>query len=132
MPTSRLALAQLFLLLAVSATLFSQDSAKTKSIAAVSYAKDVAPVLDKFCTTCHSSEEDHPSQLFMDSYESLLKGGKHGAAIVPGNSQESLLSQKMNEEPPFGKMMPPPRKPRPTAEQIALIRAWIDQGAKKN
>jgi hypothetical protein len=132
MPKSRLALPLLFLVLVVSATLFSQDSTRAKSSVAVSYSKDIAPVLDKFCTTCHSSEEDHPSQLFMDSYDSLMKGGKHGAAIVPGKSLESLLSQKMNEEPPFGKMMPPPRKPRPTAEQIALIRTWIDQGAKKN
>jgi uncharacterized membrane protein len=110
----------------------AQDSSKTKPSGEVSYSKDVAPVLDKFCTTCHSSEEDHPSQLFMDSYESLMKGGKHGAPIVSGNSKESLLSQKMSEEPPFGKMMPPPRKPRPTPEQTALIMTWIDQGAKKN
>jgi hypothetical protein len=113
-------------------SLFAQDSTKGKPTAEVSFSKDVAPVLDKFCVTCHSSEEDHPSQLFMDTYESLMKGGKHGKAIVPGNSKESLLSQKMSEEPPFGKMMPPPKKPRPTDEQIALLRAWIDQGAKKN
>jgi uncharacterized membrane protein len=112
--------------------LFAQDSTKGKSPTEVSFSKDVAPVLDKFCTTCHSAEEEHPSQLFMDTYESLMNGGKHGKAIVPGNSKESLLSQKMSEDPPFGKMMPPPRKPRPTDEQIALLRAWIDQGAKKN
>jgi hypothetical protein len=112
--------------------MFAQDTTKGKSPTDVSYSKDVAPVIGKFCVTCHSADEDHPSQLFMDSYESLMNGGKHGKAIVPGNSKESLLSQKMGEDPPFGKMMPPPRKPRPTDEQIALIRAWIDQGAKKN
>ncbi|MCX6145117.1 MAG: hypothetical protein NTZ35_18090 [Ignavibacteriales bacterium] len=115
-----------------SGALFAQDSTKANSSTEVSFSKDVAPVLDKFCTTCHSSEEDHPSELFMDSYELLMKGGKHGKAIVPGNSKESLFSQKMSDDPPFGKMMPPPRKPRPTPEQVALILAWIDQGAKKN
>ena len=115
-----------------SGALFAQDSTKANPSTDVSFAKDVAPVLNKFCTTCHSSEEDHPSELFMDSYELLMKGGKHGKAIVPGNSKESLLTQKMNDDPPFGKMMPPPRKPRPTPEQVALILAWIDQGAKKN
>jgi hypothetical protein len=44
-----------------------------------------------------------------------------------------MLVQKMASEPPFGKVMPPPDKTRrPTAEQIELIRLWIDQGAKKN
>ena len=123
----------LFVLVVVfSGALFAQDSTKGKSLTEVSFSKDVAPVLDKFCTTCHSAEEEHPSQLFMDTYESLLKGGKHGKAIVPGNSKESLLSQKMSDDPPFGKIMPPPRKPRPTDEQIAILRAWIDQGAEKN
>jgi uncharacterized membrane protein len=111
---------------------FAQDSTKGKSEQEVSFSKVVAPLLDKFCVTCHAAEEEHPSQLFMDTYESLMTGGKHGKAIVPGNSKESLLSQKMSAEPPFGKMMPPPRKPRPTPEQVAQILAWIDQGAKKN
>lgn len=110
----------------------AQDSTKTKSATEVSFSKDVAPVLDKFCVTCHAAEEDHPSQLFMDTYELLMNGGKHGKAIVPGNSKESLIAKKLSDEPPFGKMMPPPRKPRPTPEQVALILEWIDQGAKKN
>jgi hypothetical protein len=126
------ALSLLALVIVFSGALFAQDSTKVNSSTEVSFSKDVAPVLDKFCATCHSSEEDHPSQLFMDSYESLMNGGKHGKAIVPGNSKESLLRQKLSDEPPFGKMMPPPRKPRPTPEQVALILAWIDQGAKKN
>lgn len=115
-----------------SGALFAQDSTKGKSSTEVSFSKEVAPVLDKFCTTCHSAEEEHPSELFMDTYESLMRGGKHGKAIVPGSSKESLFVQKMSDDPPFGKMMPPPRKPRPTPEQVALILAWIDQGAKKN
>jgi len=115
-----------------SGALFAQDSTKGNTWTEVSFSKDVAPVLDKFCTTCHSEDEDHPSQLYMDSYESLMNGGKHGKAIMSGNSKESLLSQKMSDDPPFGKVMPPPGKPRPTPEQVALILAWIDQGAKKN
>ena len=122
----------LVLVVLFSGTARSQDSTKANSSTEVSFSKDVAPVLNKFCTTCHSSEEDHPSELFMDTYESLMKGGKHGKAIVPGNSKESLFAQKMSDGPPFGKVMPPPRKPRPTPEQVALILAWIDQGAKKN
>jgi hypothetical protein len=125
-------LAALMLCVLTAGSLLAQDSTKTATPAEVTYNKDVAPILDKFCVTCHTSDDDHPSQLYLDTYESLMKGGKHGKAIVPGNSKESLLVQKMSENPPFGKFMPPPRKPRPTPEQAALIQAWIDQGAKKN
>jgi hypothetical protein len=132
LPNTRFALVLFFLLLVLTSTMVAQDSSKTKPSGEVSYSKDVAPVLDKFCTTCHSSEEDHPSQLFMDSYESLMKGGKHGQAVKPGNAKESLLMQKMDAEPPFGKKMPPSKKLIPTAEQVEVLRQWIDQGAKKN
>lgn len=111
---------------------FTQDTTATKSSKEISYSKEVAPILDKFCATCHNEDEDHPSQLFMDSYESLMKGGKHGQAVKPGNAKESLLMQKMDAEPPFGKKMPPSKKLIPTAEQIEVLRQWIDQGAKKN
>ena len=110
----------------------AQEVVKPKDKSGVSYAKDVAPVLEKFCAGCHNADEEHPSQLYLESYESLMKGGKHGVSIKPGSSKESLLMQKMSKEPPFGKVMPPPKKKTPTPEQVELIKAWIDQGAKKN
>jgi hypothetical protein len=111
---------------------FMQDSKVSKPPKEISYSKEVAPILDKFCATCHNEDEDHPSQLFMDSYESLMKGGKHGQAVKPGNAKESLLLQKLDPEPPFGKKMPPSKKLIPTDEQVEVLRQWIDQGAKKN
>lgn len=111
---------------------FRQDTSASKPAKEISYSKEVAPILDKFCATCHNEDEDHPSQLFMDSYESLMKGGKHGLAVKAGNAKESLLLQKTDPEPPFGKRMPPSKKLIPTAEQIEVLRQWIDQGAKKN
>jgi hypothetical protein len=110
----------------------AQDSSAATPAKVISYTKDVAPILEKFCATCHNADEDHPSQLFLDSYETLMKGGKHGKAIQPGNSTESLLLQKMNPAPPFGKKMPPSKKLVPTAGQIEILRQWIEQGAKKN
>ena len=110
----------------------AQDSSAATPAKEISYTKDVAPIFEKFCATCHNADEDHPSQLFMDSYETLMKGGKHGKSIQPGNSKESLLLQKMSPDPPFGKKMPPSKKLIPTAGQIELLRQWIDQGARKN
>lgn len=110
----------------------AQDSSKADTTKQISFSKDVAPILNKFCVTCHNADDQHPSELYMDDYESLMKGGKHGKAIVPGNSKQSLLFDKMSDKPPFGKIMPPPGKRRPTDEQIAVICQWVDQGAKKN
>jgi hypothetical protein len=117
---------------ALIVSVFPQDATGSKPVKEISYSKEVAPILDKFCATCHNEDEDHPSQLFMDTYESLMKGGKHGQAVKPGNAGESLLIQKMDAEPPFGKRMPPSKKLIPTAEQIEVLHQWIDQGAKKN
>ena len=118
--------------IAVTWTCIAQDSTGSKSDKEISFSKQVAPLLDKFCATCHNEDEDHPSQLFMDTYESLMKGGKHGQAVKPGSSSESLLIQKMGEDPPFGKRMPSSKKLIPTSEQIEILKKWIDQGAKKN
>lgn len=110
----------------------AQGSTKSNRAKEVSYSKDVAPILGKFCVTCHTADDEHPSELYMDSYESLMKGGKHGKAILPDNAKESLLSQKLGPTPPFGKTMPPSKKLVPSAEQIGVLRLWIDQGAKKD
>jgi hypothetical protein len=98
----------------------------------ISYSKDIVPILGKYCLTCHVAEEEHPSELFMDSYETLLKGGRHGKAVVPGNAKESLMYRKLLPNPPFGRIMPPSKTLKPSAGQIDTIRAWIEQGAKKN
>lgn len=99
----------------------TQDAEPPKAPKEISYSKEVAPILDKFCATCHNEDEDHPSQLFMDSYESLMKGGKHGQVVKPGNAKESLLIQKTDSIPPFGKRMPPSKKLIPSADQILSL-----------
>jgi hypothetical protein len=98
----------------------------------VSYTKEIVPIIQKHCISCHSSDEERPSGLYMDSYEMLMKGGRHGTCIIPGNAKESILYQKLQPNPPFGRWMPPPKKLKLTPEQIDLIRLWIDQGAKNN
>jgi hypothetical protein len=111
----------------------AQDTTGTKAAKAISYKKEVEPILLKYCATCHNADDEHPSELYMDTYETLMKGGKHGKAVLPGNAKESLIIMKTDTIPPFGKMMPPPnKKVRPTAQQLETIRLWIEQGAKNN
>src|SRR5919112_207423 len=58
----------------------------------VSYAKEVAEVLDAKCTGCHSSALAE-NRLVLEDVAGMLKGGKRGPAIVPGRADESLLFQ---------------------------------------
>jgi hypothetical protein len=95
----------------------------------VRYSRVVAPVLHRYCMPCHSEDEENPSGLSMDTYDDLIKGGKHGAAVVAGKPDESPLIGKLSPNPPFGDPMPLRSKKRIPADTVELIRKWILQGA---
>ena len=133
--------------LIISLSLFSlamlgQEETKTKKKDAslVSFKKQVFPIIQKHCLPCHAEENFNPSELSLDSYELMKDGGKHGEPWKPGKSGESLLAQKLTEEPPFGDRMPLNTKKDIKAgkakwlspEDIKVITNWIDQGAKNN
>lgn len=111
-----------------------------KSTSSVSFKNDVLPILKKQCLPCHAEENFNPSELSLDSYDLLKMGGKHGEPFVPGKSKESLLIQKLGDDPPFGGKMPLNSKKKIqegkakflTEVEIKTIATWIDQGAKKN
>jgi WD40 repeat protein len=89
-------------------------------------------IFQKQCVECHAAQEPD-AELVLESYDMLLKGGKTGAAITPGNSSDSLLVKFL--EGRSGKkgknqFMPPGKNPHLQQEQITLIRTWIDAGAK--
>jgi hypothetical protein len=91
----------------------------------VSFAKDVQPILERRCMSCHG-----PAQrggLKMDNFANLMTGGQSGAVIVPGKTAESLLVQLI--EGKDGKRMPP-QPPGLTPVEILTLRTWVQQGAK--
>jgi WD40 repeat protein len=93
----------------------------------VAYEKEVEPILVKKCFFCHSGNVKE-SKLDLSTYESLMKGGKHGKPVVPGNSAESIIYKSCGKtERPF---MPPKGEEPLVPEELALIKLWIDQGAK--
>ncbi len=94
----------------------------------VSYEKEVEPIFYKRCVTCHSGSVKE-SRFDISSYDTLIKGGKRGAALVPGKADQSLLYKSMGRSArPF---MPPPKDdPSCTPQELALVKLWIDQGAK--
>ncbi|MFM8415575.1 MAG: c-type cytochrome domain-containing protein [Planctomycetota bacterium] len=94
----------------------------------VSFAAEVVPVLLAQCVNCHGEREPE-NDLRMTTLESLIRGGRTGAAIVPGKANESLLVKKLRGVGIEGQRMPL-GKPPLADEQIALIAKWIDQGAR--
>lgn len=105
------------------------------SIRSVFAAPDYAEVHELFqkrCVECHAAQ-DPESDYVMETYEGVMKGGKAGQAITPGNASESLLVKFL--EGRSGKkgknqFMPPGKNEHLTGAQITLIRSWIDAGAK--
>lgn len=94
----------------------------------VIYEKEIEPIFYKRCTTCHSGSVKE-SRFDISSYEGLVKGGKRGTAIVPAKGAESLLYKVMSREhKPF--MPPAGEQPAATSEELALVKLWLDQGAK--
>ena len=99
----------------------------------VTYASDIKPIFDQSCVKCHG-EQKPKGKLRLDSLEGTLKGGEDGKVVTPGKSTESMLMANIAHLGDPDDYMPPPKNKAGigplTKEQIGLIRAWIDQGAK--
>ncbi len=94
----------------------------------VSFSQTVAPILRDHCIRCHG--EDRKGDLYTLDYEGVMKGGKSGAFVVPGDPDASRLvtSVEKTKEP----FMPPRVFPALTEDRIQAIRQWITEGAKDN
>jgi uncharacterized membrane protein len=92
------------------------------------YIKRISPIFDANCVACHG-EGKVKGGLRLDSYESLMKGGQDGGAIVAGKPDESPLFVRVTLPPSHKQFMPTEGKPPLKAEEIAWIKAWIQQGA---
>jgi hypothetical protein len=110
------------LLIAGVAALPAQLTAGEK----VDYLRDVKPVLKARCFACHGSLKQK-AKLRLDAVALIRKGGRHGPAVEPGAAEDSLLIQRITEEQEAARM-PPQGKPL-SDKQIALLKAWINQGA---
>jgi len=120
--TKRIVRASIVLGLAVSG--FVNWSGAQGTQEAVSFTKDIQPILQNSCWKCHG-EAMQLSKLDLRTREAALKGGEKGPSIVPGNAGESRLYRRVAglEKPamPMDGML--------VGEQVAAIKTWIDQGA---
>jgi mono/diheme cytochrome c family protein len=93
----------------------------------IDFSKEIKPIFETSCVKCHGRGKDNGG-LRIDSRETLLQGGDSGPAIVVGKSAESLLVELVQGFDPDSQM--PKKGSHLTPQQIGLLRAWIDQGAK--
>jgi len=96
----------------------------TDAEAVIGFEKEIKPVFEKHCITCHKSGNAR-SGLAVDSLGAILEGGNiNGPAIVPRDSQRSAIIQYIRGEK---KPRMPLSGPLVPEEQIRLISRWIDQ-----
>jgi len=101
-------------------------------LAAVSYSREIAPLLVKHCGGCHGVRRSVPRGDFsVVTYEDLMQGGGLTQTIVPGDPERSLLVHFI--EGRRGEVFRMPLEAPPlTRAQIDLIRRWIAEGAKSD
>lgn len=93
----------------------------------VTFAQDVTPIFDDYCTRCH-----HPTKklggLDMTSPRAIAEGGDSGPAATPELGTRSLLLLLAVGED--GEWRMPPDPPPMPADDLAVVRAWIEQGMR--
>jgi hypothetical protein len=120
--------------IAFMALLFLATSYSALALDEVSYKKDIRPILNDYCLSCHKpgGKGYKKSGLDMRTYKSLMKGTKFGSVIKPGDSYTSILIQAVE-----GRVHPSIRMPYGMSgglakDKIELLRKWVQQGAKDN
>jgi tricorn protease-like protein len=98
--------------------------ATTEGRSAQDYARSVEPIFQEKCSACHNHSV-RKGDLNLDTYESLMNGGRRGAVMIPGKSNESrlvkMIEGSIQPRMPIGGTL--------TREEIQAIKDWIDAGA---
>jgi mono/diheme cytochrome c family protein len=92
------------------------------------YAKHIDPVFQANCVVCHG-EGKMNGGLRVDSYELLMKGGKDGPVVIAGKPEKSLLLERVTLPANHKQFMPAEGRPPLKPEEIAWVKAWVQQGA---
>lgn len=93
--------------------------------AAVDFSHQIVPILREHCAECHAGDKKKGGFSFNDR-ASLMEGGEDGPAVVSGKSAQSAMIAAILSSDPDEQM--PPKGKRVPAEQVALLKQWIDEG----
>mgnify|MGYP003546457659 FL=1 len=99
----------------------------------VSFSADVQPILKQYCLDCHvpGGAGFDASGFDMSSHESLMKGGKYGAFVIPGDPFGSNLMVLVEGRAHPSIRMPHGRE-RLNERESELLTTWVQEGAKNN
>lgn len=89
----------------------------------ISFSQQIAPIFNDHCIACHNARNPQ-GQYNMSNYSVILGVGQSGKAVIPGKPAESPLFQFISDH-----SMPQDADPL-SAEQIELVRKWIEIGAR--
>jgi len=105
----------------------------------VSFHRDIEPLFDEYCLSCHSPDGRSPiglqvGGLNLSTYARVRAGGavRGEREVVPGRPCASGLVQKVSLFPPFGARMPLNGPPFLEDDEIQLLHDWIAEGALEN
>jgi mono/diheme cytochrome c family protein len=99
-----------------------------KADPATFYGASIEPIFTASCISCHGPDKQK-GELRLDTYAALMRGGKHGLVIKPGDTKASELFRRITLPRDDNKAMPPQAKTALTPAQIKLIELWIAAGA---
>ena len=97
----------------------------------INYDRDVMPIVSSHCYKCHGPDASKAAAgLRLDFFAGATKKLEDGAAIVPGHPESSILLARVSAKDPAMRMPPPTSGlVALTADQVAVVRAWIAEGA---
>jgi len=103
------------------------DERRQAPLRAVSFSKDVLPILKTSCQKCHGGK-DGKGGVDLSTYAAMKKGGKSGPVFVEGDPDKSPLVTSISGDKPEM-----PKKAAPlTKVQVTTISTWVKEGAKNN
>jgi cytochrome c len=92
------------------------------------YTTKVQPIFQENCYRCHGGM-NRRGGLSLATQAGVMKGGKDGAVVVPGDPAASLLVKLIRHEGPAEDPKPMPPKGRLTDADIATVERWVRAGA---
>ncbi|MFP6762115.1 MAG: c-type cytochrome domain-containing protein [Planctomycetaceae bacterium] len=110
----------------LSACIFS-GTAFAEQLEPPDFTKQIAPLFRRHCTSCHNAD-DREGRLSLASFADLKAGGQHGPSIQPGDLKSSRLFLMVSGQ--TKPEMPPDGNKSLNATEIALLKRWIETGAR--
>jgi uncharacterized membrane protein len=110
----------------------SEKPARITSIDSVElFSEAVMPILQTRCASCHNASKKK-GDLLLVSHASILKGGKSGPGVIPGDPTASELFRRVSLPSDHKDFMPTEGRPPLTAHQRDILEWWIAKGAESS